>query len=326
MATAESILASVRDLVPDPTYATDGTTQPMVDGQFLRQQTLIRWLNQAQAIVSEITKCVEDWTAFPGILNQDSYAIDPRFFEVSAAWYDGFAMTPAPQTGYFFRGLVTGPALTYTLDGTAPRLRLGVWPFAGRSPGSSFLSQTLNPTDTTIPVVSVANFGSSGGPGVGWLLLNHAELVTYRTVNSVTNQFGVVTRGRGGTPIVTHPSGAVVQEANIWVKGFRLATPVALAVNSAPPLKDPGWLPGSYTLGVTDPLDIPDNYTSMLEDYILSRVKHKEQDAQYAGSLEKGFRQAVQDSAQRTPRRLRSGYQVREWGAGGLWSGRWIVP
>ena len=331
MATAASIIADVRDLIGDPTYDTDGNPHPEQDGQFLRAQTIVRWINQAQAMIGQSLKGIQDWTALPGIINQDIYAIDPRYFEIDLLYYDGLvsAGPPAISEDYITsQSMVTGHTISWSISRTAPPIKLRLWPSPGRTPGTSFLSNGIGPNDTSFAVVNSANFGASGGPSFGWLLLGNAELVRYQVLTTATHTFSLVTRAQGGTRPSSHDPGAFVQEANIWVRGKRLPTPVGIplvgAIKPVPVLSDPEWLSGSYTLSLNDPLELPDYITHLIVEWCLRRARIKENDQQAGDALLKNFADAL-SVAHRAQRRPRIG-QARISGQGPrLWGGRVII-
>ena len=150
-------------------------------------------------------------------------------------------------------------------------------------------------------------------------------MVTYQNANTTTGVFTTVVRGRGGTKKVSHPSGAFVQEANIWVRGKRLPTPVGVPVfGPAGPLTDPGWQTGSYTLSLTDTLELPDYVTHLIVEWCLRRARIKENDQQAADALLKNFADEL-TVAKKAQRRPRIG-QARVAGEGPrLFGGRIIV-
>ncbi len=331
MATAASIIADVRDLIGDPTYDTDGNPHPEQDGQFLRAQTIVRWINQAQSIIGQSLKGIQDWTALRGIINQDVYSIDPRYFEIDLLYYDGLVAVGPPSITEDYittQNIVTGFTLSWSISRTAPPLKIRVWPSPGRTPGQSFLNAAIGPYNTSFAVVSAANFGAAGGPSFGWLLIGNSELVRYQVLTSSTNTFSIVTRAQGGTRAQAHNSGAVVQETNIWIRGKRLPTPVGIplvgAVNPTPVLSDPEWLSGSYTLGLRDPLELPDYVTHLIVEWCLRRARIKENDQQAGDALLKNFADAL-SVAHRAQRRPRIG-QAKISGQGpALWGGRVII-
>ena len=337
MSSAASIIVDVRDLIGDPTYASDGTPQPGADGQFLRAQTIVRWINQAQAIIGQALKGVEDWTAFPAVPNQDVYSLDPRYFNLESGilCYDGWQTEGPPLVSEAdmlpVQNLVTGMALSWAISRTAPPLRIRMWPAPDRTPGSGFLDSPIGPDDPSLTVADASSFGVPGSPNYGWLRIGKSELVRYQLLDKPNRLFSVLTRGEGGTRQLSFKSGTLVEEANIWIKGHRLPTPVGIPVsatvgsqNPVPELSNPDWQSGSFSLTLTEQLEIPDYVTHLIVEWCCRRARIKEEDGQAGDALLKNFADAL-TVAKKAQRRPRIG-QAKLAGAGaGLWYGRVIV-
>jgi hypothetical protein len=115
---------------------------------------------------------------------------------------------------------------------------------------------------------------------------------------------------------------------NIWIKGMRLPTPIALPLLSQtipnPVLSDPGWLSGSYSLTLSDQLELPDYACHVIAEWCVNRVRIKENDEGAAVSILSMFKESMK-RAGKAHRRPRIG-QAKVPGSGpGLWYGRVIV-
>jgi hypothetical protein len=340
--TGSELIADIRESAGDiPTgfYDAAGIPQPALDGGLLRAQTIVRWINQAQSIIGIVLKGMEDWTAFPGLLNQDVYSIDPRWFDLESGilCYDGWETTGPPLIGEAdlmpVQNLVTGLSLGWSISRTVPPLRIRFWPAPGRTPGASTLSVGINATVTSLQVVSVTTFGLAGAPNYGWLRITSAagiELVRYQILTTATRTFSVLSRGEGGTRALAHLAGATVEEANVWVKGKRIPTPLGLPqlsqLGTTPVLVAPGYQTGSYQLTLTEPMELPDYFSHTICDWCVSRARGKENDDSAAQSLRKMVVEDLKLSGG-ARRRPRIG-QAKPFGSGtpGLFFGRIIVP
>lgn len=338
--TGAQLIADIRDVMGDPVYGANGVPQPAQDGKFVRAQTLVRWINQAQSIIGTALKGIEDWTAFPGQLNQDVYSLDPRFFDLESGLlcYDGWETVGPPQVGETdlipVQNLVSGLALSWAISRTVPPLRIRFWPAPGRTPGASTLQVGITATSTSLTVVAGGTFGVAGAPDFGWLRVTSAngiELMRYQRFNSTTRIFSQLSRGEGGTRAVIHAIGATVEEANVWVKGKRIPTPLGIPQQSqagdgsAAILVSPGYMNGSYQLALTDIMELPDYTSHIIANWCAHRYRTKENDDQSAGLLLKWLGDELKLTAG-ARRRPRIG-QAKPFGGGqpGLWWGRIIV-
>lgn len=340
--TGAQLIADLRDIIGDPTYDASGVPQPALDGVFLKAQTIVRWINQAQSIIGVALKGMEDWTAFPGLLNQDVYPIDPRWFDLESGilCYDGWETVGPPLIGEAdlvpVQNLVTGLALGWAISRTVPPLRIRFWPAPSRTPGASTLAAPISAIATSLTVVAGGGFGIAGAPNFGWLRITSAigiELVRYQALNTTTNVFSVLSRGEGGTKAIAHLAGDVVEEANIWVKGKRIPTPLGLPQLSQtgiiPTLVSSGYMTGGVgdqQLTLTDIMEIPDYLSHIIVNWCVHRARYKENDDQSANRLLKDLGEELKLSSG-ARRRPRIG-QARPFGQGGpgLWFGRVIVP
>ncbi len=340
--TGAQLIADIREMagdIPVGFYDAAGIPQPALDGSLLRAQTIVRWINQAQSIIGIVLKGMEDWTAFPGLLNQDIYNIDPRFFDLESGilCYDGWETTGPPLVGESdlmpVQNLVTGTSLSWAISRTVPPLRIRFWPAPGRTPGLSTLSAPITAISTSLIVVNVGTFGVAGAPSYGWLQVTSAngiELIRYQVLTPSTRTFSVLSRGEGGTRAVSHIAGATVQEANVWVKGKRIPTPLGIPQQSQlgtnPTLVAPGYMTGSYQLTLTEPMELPDYFSHTICDWCVSRAKGKENDDQASQSLRKMLVEDLKLSGG-ARRRQRIG-QAKPFGSSnmGLYFGRIIVP
>ncbi len=343
--TGAQLIADIRELVGDAIpsfYDAAGVPQPALDGAFLKAQTIVRWINQAQSIIGVALKGLEDWTAFPAVLNQDVYSIDPRWFDLEAGilCYDGWETVGPPLIAEAdlipVQNLVTGLALGWAISRTVPPLRIRFWPAPSRTPGSSTLAAPITAVSTSLTVVAGGGFGVAGAPNFGWLRVtsaNGVELIRYQSLNATTNVFSTLSRGEGGTKAVSHIVGSAVVEANVWVKGKRIPTPLGIPQQSQtgtnPTLVSPGYMQGEagdQRLTLTETMELPDYLSHIITDWCVYRARNKENDDQSASRLLKSLGDELKLS-QGARRRPRIG-QARPFGTSGpgLWWGRVIVP
>lgn len=304
--TADTIINSVRDQIPDPVYDAAGNPLPSTDGNLLRASTLYRWLSQAvKIVVSNIDWLIDDWWALPKTAFQPNYVLDSHFVQVSEAYADGWALTRLDEADILYPNQqVTGQPIWFGVNNrSGGQIRLFFWPVETASDPAPTLSLAIGATSGTDPI-QVSS--TTGFLNYGYVLIEQ-ELIQYQTLNATMLRLGTISRGAWTTGAVAHAMGVPVTHCSLWCKGKRMPTDIT---------------------GATSPIELPSAFLHPLELYVLSKARRAEQEFQEASNLMKEFYQEIERIAKNPYWKVHQGAQVRRYGEiafGGLAYGRVIT-
>jgi len=254
---AGSLVTQIRDLIPDPVY--DQTTNialPDVDGNFIRAQSLYRWINNATNLIAQkLGWVIEDWNGFAVTANQPFYALDPLWHNISDAWLAGFVMNRAPEAATIFPyRIASNRSYLYGVHKRTDHLEVFLFARPNATDAVTTLTNTIA-GDGVDPIV----VGSSTGFLPYGLVRIEDELLAYQTL---TGGLAVVSRGLGSTKATGHNAGATVTHCNVWMKGSRLPKVVTAS---------------------TDLIELPAAFIPIVQEYVLQQVRIAEQEYQSAG-------------------------------------------
>ena len=241
---------------------------PDSDGQILSASRIYQWINEGQKLIGNLTGGVRDITGIPSTQGQANYQLINHWLALDANFYDGYPFAAGTKQQIFRRNNATGIAGTGTVNVSADRQSIEIWPQSSRSAGQAMLSAAVTSTASVLPIY----FSSGWVLGFGLLLLgtypptastgaNSCELVYYSqfTGTSVTQ----IMRGLGGTNAQAWPANTPVRECNVYFSGKRVPQ---------------SYLRGQSANTFTD----PPAYEEALKQYLLYRFKDAEQNVQEA--------------------------------------------
>lgn len=304
-ATADEIINSVRDQIPDPVYDASGNPQPSTDGNLLRASTLYGWLDKAVKIVAANLGgwLIDDWTAMAKQQAQPNYTLDRLFVQVSDAYADQWPLTRLDEAPTIYPNApIQSQPFWYGVHRRADALTLFFWPIEGASDPVTTLSVALGSSgDSAVQVVSTTSFLSFG------FLQIENEIIQYQQLSTSPIGVSVLTRGVGGTVPATHAAGVPVTHLSLWCKGKR--TPQKI-------------------VGATSAIELPLPFLHPLELYVLARARRAEQEFGEARSLMQEFYQEIGRIDANPGWKVSQGAQVKPYGdpsLGGLAYGRVIT-
>lgn len=292
--TARSVIASIRDQIPDP------VDDPSEDGPAFTLQSLLRWLNDAGRIIASEADVIQDWYALPSVSGRFVYELPSFVTSIQQAWYDLQPLTRSAETDNLFTSKVTGQSWWFGPHSVHAIPRFHVWPATDRSGATTTLSGNLDASaDSGFTVASASAFQAYG------FLKIDDELIHYQTVSGSTG-LNTLLRGQGSTTAAAHNAGSTVTECNLFFKCFRLPKPL---------------------VGVDDIVELPQNLWPLLELYVMSKVKAAEQEVAESRELLQLFLQLTKElSSKAQIKGLRQGLQVRAVPVGPeLYDGRLYV-
>lgn len=315
---AGELITSVRDMIPDPVYADDGTPLPDDDGSFLRASTLYRWLSGG---IRELTRrsnwVVLDWSALPQEPRQQVYSLDRRFSHVDGVFVNQFRLLHLDELHTIYPSQAIAQPLWFSWHHRSDHLELSMYPAPDRVEPVVNLMTTIDPLAQQIALSSTTGFLPFGYVQIGTEILLYNQLLPPTPalpgpppVAAGPPALRVVKRGMCGTQAGFHFAGTQVTHLSIWYRGHRVPSLVTRAI---------------------DCIELPLAFITPLETYLLARVKEAEQDRQGAASLMQEFREMTSDILndpgwQQPPFPM----QARAYGeyaaGGGLYYGRVIVP
>ena len=301
--TAGSIVNSVRDLVPDPVYAS-GVPNPDADGGITRASSLYRWLDAGVRVVAQKTQwTVTDWTAVQLVQSQPFYSLDSKWHRAEYGFVNLWPVEFIPETATIYptRASSSQP-LWATWHRHTDHLEVGCYPVINASDPVTTL--TVNMDAVTTSPISVSS--TIGFLTRGWIQID-SELMVYQTVASSTS-VSVITRAQAGTTAAAHTAGADVSHLGFWIYGRRVPTAI---VNS------------------TSVVELPSGWTNLLETYLLAHVRRSENEHGEARALMKEFTEGCAAIAADPGWKVSQGTQIRAYGEpslGPLWQGNIVVP
>ena len=275
------LILSVRDIIPDQTDGDD----PSIDGRAFSLNTLLRWVNQAGKLICQNAPVIQDWYAVSTISGQDIYELPSYITSVEQAWLDLIPLDRSAEGDNIFTTKRSGSAWWFSPHAIHARPRLFLWPAPTTTAAVTQLNGTLSSTATSATVDSTADFNQ-----YGYAFVND-ELFRFATIGSATTLTNLL-RGEGATDATAHADNATVTEGNLILKVYRH--------------------PRTITT-IDDPLEIPVGLHPLIEMFVLSKVRSREQDENSALQLRQEFTQMVQALSDKAPvKGLRQGIQVKE--------------
>jgi hypothetical protein len=231
---------------------------PDSNGNFLSAYTMFDWLNEALNIASYVAEGIPDTTGIQAVAGVGEYVIPGTWKKFTNMWFDGFPIAFAGGKDMFYRNTLTGITFLAKLQRAADRYIMELQPQPSQTGGNSTLSSPVAVGDSTINLVSTANFVLQLGVAqIG------SEIILYSSING-TQLIGCI-RGMGGTVESAWAAGTAVNECNIRFDGNRV-------------FDTPTFYPGSS--GAT--LNVPSGWKRPLIDYIVNKVREAEQSPQEA--------------------------------------------
>jgi hypothetical protein len=233
---AGTIINSVRDAIPDPTYSA-GVPQPDADGGLFRASTMYRWLDEgARSMTARMGYTLTDWTALPTVASQPVYAVDGLFSLIDEVYHKQLKLrlrqhgevdeiypgrTPAAQAS---------AAYVYRMT---DHIEVGFDPMPSAADPATTLNGGITASDASIVLTSATGFLSFGYVLIG------TELIQYGGISG--NTLIGCRRGLGGTTAVSHLTAVAVTQCSLWLKGTR--SPLAIADSTSVVEMPPAWVP-----------------------------------------------------------------------------------
>ena len=280
---------------------------PDSDGAMVSAYTLYDWLNEALTVASLVCKGIPDITGIQMLIGTGSYILPGMWDKFENCWYDGFPVAFDARSGAFYRNVLSGITFIGILQTNSDRQVLELQPQPSRSGGTTTLSGAVGITDTTIPLTAISQIGLALG-----LVQVGTEIISYSTLSG-GNLVGCI-RGLGGTQQSAWPMGTTVNELNFRFGGLRLSQQIR-------------YVPGNS--GIT--LQVPPGWKPALVDYLVSKFREGEQNAQGADSSLKKFTAFLKDYVRGTkqtagPRQVGMVTQAGDGYPSASSGGRIIVP
>ena len=238
---------------------------PDLDGSTFSAGYMFNLLTEALKQSSEMCDGIRDYSGVPTVAGNPMYVLSGQWKGITDVWYNGFWLTGGNK-GYFFRrNTITAAVLVAaSISIQDNRSIMEIYPQPDRTAGTSTLANSMGTADLSLQT----NTG-------GFLLLPQgfiqidSEIMPYYSVNGTTINLGL--RGVGGSPAATHSAGATVQELNLFFAGRRIFL-------------------GGYQPGQSGSiLPTPDGWSSILEDYMMYRIRQGEQEDQKAQAYYQTF-------------------------------------
>jgi len=304
--TAGTIVMNVTDIVPDPHYDDVGNPTPDADTNFIRAQTLYRWLNDAVRVAAQaIDAGIIDWIALPQRAGQPYYNVPSQFMDLQSGFSNQW---PIDKISLLEEDVIwpstsqaAGQALWGYYRKRADFLQFGLWPVPGTTDPVTTLAGGIGASGADpIALASTLNFLS-----FGYVQIDN-EIINYQQV--VGNSLAVISRGSCGTTAASHANGATVQHLGLWLKGKRTAAQITSS---------------------TSLVELPDDIVSHVETYLLARCRMSENEHAEGRNLMNDFEKACK-ALRGDPTRKTNQGQIRAYGEpviGPLgWNGQVIVP
>jgi hypothetical protein len=238
---------------------------PDTDGSTFSAGYLFKLLNEALHQASQETGGLKDYSGMPTIANNPFYVLQGQWPAINDLWYNGYWMQGGDRGWFFRRNTITSQILTTaSMSIMDNRSILEIYPQPDRTAGTTTLVNAMGATDTSCLVVNAAFVLLPFG-----FIQIDSEIMGYYGLNGNTLQLSP--RGIGGNPATTHLAGATVTELNLFFAGKRIFRTA--------------YTPGqSATV-----LPVPDGWSSILEDYIMYRIRQAEQEEEKAQAYYKSF-------------------------------------
>src|SRR5262245_25640588 len=305
LATAGNLINSIRELIPDPVYDATGTPLPDTSGR-IPIYILYQWLDDGlQELVQRTRWLVEDWYASSKTNLVPFYKIDAKFVSLDAVFVNGFSCTYMPEIHTIYPTRVTtSQSLWWGYHSRTGQVSISPWPVANATDPTTTLVQfgSMSPTDTTAQLASTTGFLP-----FGYVSIDN-EILYYGNITTAPTGLSSLVRGLCGSLATSHPAGAVVTHNSLWVHGKRAPQPM---VNSL------------------SPLEVPRVFIPPLENYVLSKVRDRQQLHDEASLLLQRFEAQVDVIRANPSWRQTPYYQTMAYGqppVGPLYFGRVIVP
>lgn len=263
--TAGTIINSVRDLIPDPVYDSNGNPLPAQDGSLFRSQSLYRWLdNGVKLLAGQTAWCVNDWYAYAVTANIPWYDLDGKWISCEMAFQNGLQLWLSPEQYTIWPKTVTGDqAITYSLHNLTDHLQIRYFPAPSTTDPSTTINQVggISSTATTVTVTDTTNFMQDA------YVLIDSEIIKYGATTTTT--LAPLLRGQCGTTAATHANGATVQMLSAWIQGNRVPTEITAS---------------------TSVVELPLAFQPALEDFLLWKCWTSQNDVAAAKEYRDSFR------------------------------------
>lgn len=215
MATSQALLDDVRSRIVESTAA------------YFSDAEILRWLNQGYKRFISQTEWAERVTAYPMVANQHEYAIASDVIKVcDMRWQDKYKVWLKDLEEF---NMAVGPGTSSI--GTRPEIyRLYPWdgkfrlhPRPSTASAATTLNGGINSSDTTITVVSAADF-----PSYGRVKIESEQILYYAKTSTTLLQ---CVRGDGTTTAASHSTAVAVTYAPLEV--YNVYMPADLATSPA---------------------------------------------------------------------------------------------
>ena len=244
---------------------------PESDGNILSVTRLYGWLNEGLKMIGQLTGGVRDITGLPSTQGQAQYQVVNSWQAIDNNFYDGYPIAAGTKQQIFRRSSVTGLSGVVTVNVSADRQIVELWPQSQRTAGTGVISTLLTSTATTLQcaagntgfvlplgLILIGTYPPTSLTGAG-----SCELVYYSQNNGTS--IGQLTRGMGGTQAQQWPVGTNFYECNIYLTGKR-----SLQL----------YTRGQSALTFT----APPAYEDAIRQYLLYRFRDAEQNSEEAKS------------------------------------------
>ena len=202
--TADSVINSVRDLVPDPS------------GDLFSDTTLYRWCNEAIKLMAKgIGWQVDDWFPMAVTAGQATYSLDAKWHAVKDAFKDRYQLTAVPESAITWPSQSSANrSMWYGVHRNIDHIEINPFPVPSTTDPSTTETGGITSSSTTINVASTTGFLSPGG-----FVQIGSEIIYYNglTPTSLTG----CQRAQAGTTAATHNDADPVQHMTLWIKGPR---------------------------------------------------------------------------------------------------------
>lgn len=244
---------------------------PDSNGNFVGVQQIYAWFNEALNLASHITGGILDETGAGTTNGQPIYQLTGQWRKLTNMFYDGYDVYFGREREIFRRNAINsyvGMSVSVTLT---PNTIVECFPQPNRTAGTGTLSG--GPLSATATSLTYTPGASSFVLPVGLVQVG-SEVMAYSTAQPPTGGLSNLIRGLGGTVPAIHQNGETVTELNLRMKGYRMATLLAVGQSANQLMVPPGW-------------------DSLIPLYIESRFRQAEHEWKVAAELRKAFEEGM---------------------------------
>lgn len=238
---------------------------PDTDGSLMSAAQMFFWFNEGLTQFSRIIGGIRDYAGVGSSSGQPMYIMPETWRKIDNLWYDGYPMGGGKKGDFYKRNAITSGVLAAgTVSVLDDRTIIEIYPQPARTANTTVTTAPIGATDTVCPV---ANTGAFLTP-FGFAQIG-TEIVQYAPI--VGSTLSGLIRRLGGTSAASWPTGTQVNELNIVAAGRRVVTT-------------------NYQSGDSIvPLPLPQGWSDIMTDYLLSKAREAEQDDKNATRLTKQF-------------------------------------